>query len=148
MGRADEFYGKHDVDAVFHGNPTAPVPLERASRKKKIQDYDKSIIHGLLRTPPGDDVEVVDPRELHNLNQPMVTRAGVQHYMQNDDWKHGGQTYADQDSPGNRFPIVYDREDGQRLLLSGRHRATAALLKGEGLPVRRVSGPWGPPRGQ
>jgi hypothetical protein len=44
---------------------------------------------------------------------------------------------------------VYHREDDdQDLLLSGHHRAGAALLRGEPLKARLFQGGWGPPMRQ
>lgn len=139
----DQFWGKRDPDALFDKHPVRPAPFPRASRRKDIQDYDKSLVKSVLQRKP--ELVDVDPRTIH-ATQPQVTRAGVSHYMQNSDWETGGQTFHDNESVGNHYPLVYDREDGQRLLLSGHHRATTALLNGKTFKARQVSGPWGPPR--
>ena len=70
----------------------------------------------------------VDPRHLHST-QTNITLPGVNYYM-GDEYRQTGRTFADMDKAGNRFPVVYTRE-GQNKLLSGHHRATAALLRGE-----------------
>jgi hypothetical protein len=70
----------------------------------------------------------LDPRDLH-ATQGTVTRPGVNYYMGNE-YQETGRTYADMHQAGNRYPVVYTR-GGQNKLLSGHHRATAALLRGE-----------------
>lgn len=147
MSRAEDLYGKGDVDALFDGHPVRPVPFPRASRRKQFQDYDKSLVESALRTKNSEsDLVDVDPRTV-SATQPSVTRQGVQHYMEHPDYhKAGAETFADNGNAGNRVPFVYDREDGQRLLLSGHHRATSALLNGKTFKARQVKGPFGPHR--
>jgi len=77
-----------------------------------------------------------------------VTRSGVEHYMQGD-YERTGQTYADAHQAGNRFPVIYNRHNEatgttESLILSGHHRATKALLRGEQLRSIVVSGGYGP----
>lgn len=147
MGRADDLYGKGDPDALFDGHPVRPVPFPRASRRKDFQDYDSSLVESALKRQNSEnDLVDVDPRTVH-ATQPSVTRQGVKHYMEHPDYhKAGAETFADKGNAGNRVPFVYDREDGQRLLLSGHHRAVTALLNGKSFKARRVEGPWGPKR--
>ena len=52
-----------------------------------------------------------------------------------------GRTAADPHSVGNKYPTVYVRPSGQWDILSGHHRATAALLKGEALRARVIRQP-------
>lgn len=141
--RVHELHGSNDVGAIFgEHHDKALVPWPRAGRRKDRADYDKDVVTRGLSQPA--QVEDVDPRFLH-VTQPHIVRAGVVHYM-GDEYDRTGRTFADQGNVGNAFPVVYDRDDGYRLLLSGHHRATAALLKGRGLAARRFSGPWGPER--
>lgn len=141
--RVHELHGAGDVDAAFgeHGRVVAPWP--RASRRKDRAPYDQEVVRQGLSQPA--QVEDIDPRFLH-ATQPHVTRQGVSYYMDDPRYEEQGRTFADPGNVGNAFPVVYDREDGYRLLLSGHHRATAALLKGRGLKARRFEGPWGPER--
>ena len=145
----DRLYGSDDVDALFHGNPLASAPFTPAGRSTKKMDYDKDLVHDALVHPARHQLQAVDPRELRST-QPSVTRAGVQHYMNPDNpYEKTGETFAEQDNIGNRRPIVYDREDGERsckLILSGHHRAAAALLHGKPLQAVVVRGGWGPKR--
>lgn len=144
----DRRWGSKDVETVFPGGaPKAVVPMKAASRSKRRESYDKDLVHGTLRaamTGP-EQLKEYDPRTLR-ATQPMVTRAGVEHYLNTDQFEHHGTTFADQGNIGNRHPFVYEREDGEHLLLSGHHRGVAAILKGQPLRARSVAGPWGKER--
>jgi hypothetical protein len=150
----DQFWGANDVDALFKGGIKTPVPFDSATRLKKRASYDPSIVQDALireRRVPGTGVEDVDPRILR-ATQPSVLRPGVMHYMSGD-YERTGRTYADQGKLGNDVPVVYRRNDPERntsqaVLLSGHHRATAALLRGQPLRAIVVDGPWGPERGR
>jgi len=86
----------------------------------------------------------VDPRGVR-ATQPSVTRPGVSYYLTTR-YQRTGHTFADYHRVANRFPVVYQREDGEQLIISGHHRAAVALLNGKQLAARLVAGPWGPPR--
>jgi hypothetical protein len=132
----EQFHGKNDVDVIFKGHPLAPTPFPHAGGRKDKQSYDPDRVREAITHPSLSDV---DPRTVHST-QPSVTRAGVSHYLENT------EVYKDPHNAGNRHPVVYDRDDGRRLLLSGHHRATAALLRGEQFKAVVVPGPWGPAR--
>ena len=141
--------GEEGMARLFGGHPTTPVPWQRASMMKKRQPYDSSLVaHELTRPIGPEGLSHVDPRHLV-ATQAGITHAGVQHYMSNQFREHG-RTFADQHMLGNQHPFVYAREKPggghEELLLSGHHRATAALLRGEPLHARRVVGGWGPQR--
>lgn len=144
----DRRWGSKDLETVFPNDaPKAIVPLPAAARSKKRESYDKDLVTQRLTsamTGP-EDLKEYDPRTLH-ATQPMVTRAGVAHYLNTDQFEQHGETFADRGNVGNRHPFVYEREDGQNLLLSGHHRGIAAILKGENLRARSVKGPWGKER--
>jgi hypothetical protein len=148
----ESLHGSHDINAMFpEGTPKAGVPWQQMSRRKDRQDYDKDLVHHALGQQfHQHDLQPVDPRTLR-ASQPSLTRGGVEHYM-GDAYKRTGLPFADQQNPGNRNPVVYNREgmegnEPQSILLSGHHRAAAALLKGEPLEARVLHGPWGSPRG-
>ena len=141
--RVHRAYGAKNVEELFGDSPTTPTPWPRAARQKRRGDFDQGTVDAALREPVLSDV---DPRNLHST-QPGLTRQGVDYYL-GDEYQETGTTFADQDQAGNRYPVVYDREDGQSLLLGGHHRGAAALLRGEQLRAVRTEGPWGPPRGQ
>ena len=153
MINPDQLYGA-GIEAHFPtgSSPVQPAPWPRAGRSKARQDYDPEIVKSALMSSP--QLQYVDPRNLRST-QPSVTAPGVQHYVDNPAWHQTGETYADQGNPGNRNPVVYNRHETwppteggkvEPMLLSGHHRGTAALLRGEQLPAIVVDGPWGPPR--
>lgn len=137
-------HGAGDPRALFPEGSSAlrPAPWPRAPRSKVRQSYNKEIVAQELRSPAS--LKEVDPRQLH-ATQPSIRHEALAHYME-DDFNRSGIPYADKANIGNKFPLVYEREDGINMLLSGHHRAAAALLKGEPLRARRVQGPWGDPR--
>jgi len=57
-----------------------------------------------------------------------------------DEYEQTGETYADKDNIGNQMPVVYNKSNGQNVLLSGHHRAQAALLQGRQFDARQVYG--------
>ena len=119
------------------------VPFPAAGRRKDRNPYDKDLVHKALSNETA--TEQFDPRTLH-ATQPSVTRSGVQHYM--DPSNQG--LYADQHEAGNKHPVIYSRKDcadcpETNMILSGHHRATAALLQGRQLTGIRVQGGWGAP---
>jgi hypothetical protein len=139
----NQFYGK-GLSGLFPegASPVRTAPWQGASRRKSNQDYDPDVARHLLHGPP--TLSEVDPRTLR-ATQPMIHRPGVEHYM-GSEYGETGHTFADNDKIGNKFPLVYQREDGQNLILSGHHRAAAALAKGEPLRAIVGQGPWGPAR--
>jgi len=143
FSRAHKAFGAKNPEELFGESPTSPAPWPRAARQKRRGSFDQGRVDAALRNPV---LSEVDPRNLH-ATQPSITRAGVDYYL-GDEYQETGTTFADQDQAGNRFPVVYSREDGQNLALSGHHRAAAALLRGETLRAIHIEGPWGPERGR
>lgn len=136
----DQFFGVQDSSVVFGQRDHALVPFPSAGRSKKLKDYDQTAVDAAIDK---GETAPVDPRVLHAM-QPSVTRAGVEHYMENPD-----VLYADKHQAGNQHPVVYRRVANDKvthLLLSGHHRATAALLKGTDLNAVIAEGGWGPSR--
>jgi hypothetical protein len=124
------------------GKTTPPFPA--AGRSKRQMPYDEDLVHKALRGTP--ETEQIDPREVHST-QSWVTREGVAHYM-NPENQSSGKLFANEHEPGNRFPVVYSRSECEgcpetHMLLSGHHRATAALLEGRQFTGIRVKGGWG-----
>lgn len=131
------------IEGLPGTGPTAGIPFTFARGRAAVgRTYDM----GKVRAAAADKdypVTEVDPRGLSGV-QPSVTRDGVQHYLGNP-----SQTYADANnmagahSVGNRHPVVYETDDGaERVIMSGHHRATAALLSGQMLQAKVVKGPW------
>jgi hypothetical protein len=139
---SEKVWGSHAIESLFPDEtPITQTAWPSATRSRKRFDYDKEKVVDAVRqhlwTP---HLEQVDPRELH-ATQPAVTRAGVQHYM-----RPNPRRYADTGQAGNVHPVVYKRDDGVNLLLSGTHRGHAALLQGRQLDAVVVEGSWGKDR--
>lgn len=135
---AHRIYGAGTSSALFRGgSPIVPAPWQDRPRWKKYPTYDQEAVTEVLQRPPV--LEEMDPRNLH-ASQPSVTLPGVNYYMDDPTYWKTGETYADRGNVGNRFPVVYSDVRGRNILLSGHHRATAALLRGEPLVARRVRG--------
>jgi hypothetical protein len=146
MWSGHRFAGVQDPAKLFSHGDIAPAPFQRAGRSKQFQDYEVERVHELIRNAP-EGLREVDPRYLLST-QPSVTRPGVNYYMSGE-YEKTGKTYADQSHAGNIYPVVYERESErgiEPMLLSGHHRATAALLRGVPLRALVVRGRQGPPR--
>lgn len=131
---AHDAFGK-GTDQMF-GSGQLAMPFAGSH----IARHDKTLVKNELMKPDFH-LEDMDPRHLRGT-QAAVTKTGVDYYANSDHFKRTGETFADQNNLGNRHPVVYTHLNahGQEhnLLLSGHHRAAAALAKGEMLPVRRV----------
>ena len=146
MSRADDLYGSNDINRLFpDGSPITTAPFRQAGRRKDRQDFDVSLIHQAL-ADPNRKLEDVDPRTL-SARQPSVTRAGVSHYL-SPQFAESGELYAKNDSALNDVPVVYERDNGDRVAINAHHRATAALIQGQPHRAVVVRGPWGPVRGR
>jgi hypothetical protein len=133
---AHAIHGAGDAGAYFKGAPKAPTPWPSAGRTKSDpRGYKPDLVQKALSNP-GPHMREMDPRHLH-ATQPSVTSEGVNHYM-GDDYRKTGRTFADQHVESNRFPVVYTDPQGRNKLLSGHHRATAALLQGRQLRAIHV----------
>ncbi|HET7110265.1 MAG TPA: hypothetical protein VFI41_05300 [Gemmatimonadales bacterium] len=136
---ARALYGSKDMERLFPGQiPRAGAPWPSAGRRKNEPKFDQAAVTAELeRSPRTVDI---DPRIL-SAGQPHVTRAGVEHYMSGK-YEQTGETFADQHNVGNQFPFVVTkpRPTGghEHLIISGHHRATAALLQGRKLTTRWV----------
>ena len=122
------------LEGAFGAGPTAPAPWPRAPRLKGQKLYDEALVHEALKQPPR--LEKVDPRILY-ATQPSVVKSHAEYYL-TDTYKRTGRPSADQGNVGNQFPTVYVNKKGQHLLLSGHHRALAAMIQGEQLDARIV----------
>lgn len=140
FSRVNQLHGSGNLDKIS-ANAAAPgvVPWPTATASKKKPLYDKNVVTGALSQPKSEkDVRPQDPRQLH-ATQTGLTRGGVEYYM-GDEYSKTGRTYADQDNLGNTRPVVYHKSDGRSLLLSGHHRAGAALLQGGQFNAQHVFG--------
>lgn len=135
-------------EELFKGSPKIPTPWPRAGRMKTMQDFDPEVVKRTIERAP-EDLMDIDPRILHS-SQPWITGAGVEHYLRGD-YEKTGKTFADAGNAGNVYPFVYVRQSGEKetpIILSGHHRAAAALVQGRPLRALVARGGWGPPRRQ
>jgi hypothetical protein len=131
--QAHRMHGK-GVDAMFSGGKPLAKPWTGnrvgGRRQELIQAH---IIGGMKGFAHPENV---DPRWLH-MSQDAVTSHIVRHYAENPEYRETGMTHSDQGNVGNRIPLVYQRaEHGDRTILSGHHRAAAALAQGK--PLRAL----------
>lgn len=132
---AHRLYGIGSADELFHGAPRTTAPWPKAGGIKGERLWDQDRVTSALQQPPR--LEEMDPRALH-ATQAHVTRSGVNYYM-GDLYLRTGQTFADHTNVGNTYPTVYSDRRGRNLLLSGHHRAAAALLRGTPLRARHIT---------
>lgn len=148
--RADKAYGRGDVSAIggSGGSPLIVPPWNQASSWKGRKMYRTDLVQEAVRNH--QEPEEIDPRHLH-ATQSHLIRAGVNHYLSGSK-----ELYADAHQAGNQTPVVYARNnregssdmpdwwtDTDHILLSGHHRAAAALLRGEQFKAIVVRGPHG-----
>lgn len=116
------------------------IPWERATmgtRSRPIP-YEKGLVHAELERPiRSANVREFDPRHVLG-SQPSIVAHITRHYLE------GGRNapiHSDQENVGNQMPFVYvHRNTGELRLLTGHHRASAALLRGEPLVARYTIG--------
>ena len=126
---AHRIHGSGDPEALFGGHAKQVAPWPKAgATKSNPRGYDPDLVQRAILNPQ-QHMREMDPRSLH-ATQPWVTREGVSYYM-GEEYNRTGRTFKDMSEAGNRFPVVYTDVQGRNRLLSGHHRATAALLKGE-----------------
>ena len=137
-GRADRAYSSDDLRTLFADEaPLTVVPWSRAAPLGRRPEAERHAVASMVGSPPRADQFVdLDPREL-SASQPSLLRAGVAFYLEVE-YRRSGRTYADRMDPGNKYPIVHAR-DGALVVLSGHHRAAAALLQGIHLRARVVT---------
>lgn len=133
--------GTEGISKIFGPAPTAITPWQSVGRSKKYglmaPEEREAVNTELRRQPPS--LEEFDPRPLL-ATQPSIVRHHLDYYMGRN-FDLTGQTSADQGNVGNRFPVILHRPSrNQNVILSGHHRATAALLKGVPLRALRVEG--------
>lgn len=135
--RPIQLFGSGRATRLFGSAMVTPTPWPQAGRRKDGSHHDRELIRRAMSEPPV--IESIDPRYLHST-QPSVVREYVDAYMgeEGEVYSRTGRTVRDQGNPGNQWPTVYERRDGRRDILSGHHRATKALLRGEALQGRII----------
>lgn len=146
--RAEQFFGE-GIDRLFPAGASSKqrTPWETAGHLKDRRQFKQELVNEALRRPP--QLQDIDPVDLL-ATQPSVLRHHVEHYMTGD-YERTGETSSKEATIGNRFPMVYRREPNplnpdtgvQNLILSGHHRAAAALVQGKPLRAIIVEGPYG-----
>lgn len=130
-------FGAEDPTRLFGASPSTTAPWPPAPRwKSRPAVYDKTAMANMLMRPP--QLQEFDPRNLHS-SQRGVTLPGVTYYLGNE-YERTGETYADKSDIGNKYPIVYRNRQGMNVVVSGHHRAAAALLQGRPLRARFLTG--------
>jgi hypothetical protein len=138
-----QLHGTKDIEGLFppRSAPTTTVPFPSGSRSKTEPRFNQEAVTAELNRPPR--TVDIDPRIL-SAGQPQVTRAGVEHYL-GGTYEKTGETYEPGHNVGNQFPFVVtkrtsspNQEPHEHLIISGHHRAAAALLKGEKLTTRWI----------
>lgn len=137
--RVRQLHGTKDIEGLFPGGaPKTTVPWPSGRRKKTEPKYDQDAVTAELIRPTR--LVDIDPRIL-SAGQPHVTRPGVAHYL-GDQYRATGETYEAGHNVGNQFPFVVtkhgDTDSPEHLIISGHHRAAAALLRGERLQTRWI----------
>jgi len=138
--RIDAAWGNGTRGLFGNSMTTTPVPWPVYPRNKKSRGpiYDQDAVSAALRNPRP---EPVDPRFLF-ATQPNLVRQHVDFYFDGPG-RGTGKLAADQDRASNRYPIVYVDRAGRQVLLTGHHRAAAALAHGEDLEALVVRAPSG-----
>ena len=131
---ADRYWGCGDLDALFGEHSQVIAPWPRAPRHKSQPAFDRTEIGQLLRRPV--DLAEIDPRDLWS-SQPWVLRRHADHYLTGR-WERTGKISADGHAELNQFPVVVLDHCQRSVIVSGHHRATAALVEGRPLLVRRA----------
>ena len=149
--RAEQFRGK-GIESIFPEGSSgiSGTPWESASRLKHYEDYDKNLVSETLRRPP--KLQDIDPVDLRST-QPRILKQHVDYYL-SDEYRKTGKTSQQESNVGNRYPFIYRREPNpinpeagsENVILSGHHRAAAALVSGQPLRAIIVEGPWGQKR--
>jgi hypothetical protein len=114
------------VEKLFAHHDKVPVPFPSIGRKKTEPLFDRAKVEAAVKTPRLVDI----PTDNLHATQPWVTKSGVQHYTTGQ-YERTGKTFADAHQAGNTYPVVYEKADGRRVILSGHHRAVAAKITGK-----------------
>ena len=123
-------FGCHRLLKLFGQSDTAACPWPTAD-----VSIPQEIIDTVVASP--DDVNEVDPRLLF-ATRPTLNRKRAEYYL-SDAWETTGRTAADPLAAQNRTPIVITDALGRLVIVTGHHRALAALIRGRTLRCLRGS---------
>lgn len=132
-------HGTKDIERLFPGQiPKTLTPWPGAGRRKGEPRYDQAAVAAELEGPTR--LVDIDPRIL-SAGQPHLVRGGVEHYL-GDTYRQRGETFEAGHNVGNQFPFVVTKSHPtaghEHVIISGHHRAAAALLRGESLRTRWI----------
>lgn len=135
-------HGSKDIERLFPGQiPKTLTPWPGANKRTLYTPRLTEGVHAELEREPR--TVDIDPRIL-TAGQPHLVRAGVEHYM-GDEFERTGRTFEPGHNVGNQFPFVVTKRSNspnmpeyEHVLLSGHHRAAAALLRGRKLTTRWI----------
>lgn len=132
VDHAHKFVAQDQLKKLFpNDEPQVIAPWPKTGRTKGKPLFDPQKVVEAVQNPVLHDV---DPTTLKST-QGWVTRAGVAHYL-TPEYDRTGKVFADADQPTNRYPVVLRRANGDNVILSGHHRAAAALVSGK--PLRAI----------
>ena len=94
--------------------PVRVIPFDRAVGRAPRSTIDRALVADVVRARANADLRLLDPSTLR-ATQRGVTKAGVAWYLTGR-YEMTGETYADRDVPLNRFPVIYERSNGERLI--------------------------------
>ncbi len=129
----DGFRRMFEVWGQDEPNPTAHVPLRRASTRPLSHVVDSGVVDAVFGSADRPR-RLVDPRGLW-ASQHGVTWSGVDYYLNKPRYRRTAWTWADQWKRINREVVVWATAPEGPQLLSGHHRTTVALLRGEPIEV-------------
>lgn len=122
--------------------PTTGVPFPKQARtSNRLAYFNQAAIEQGVKDR---HLAELDPRSLMS-GQPSITHQGMRYYM-GDEYEKTGRTFADHGA-GNAIPVIYESTHPdfgwpERTILSGHHRATAALLRGSPLLAVHIKAPY------
>lgn len=152
--RAERAFGSRDLSRIAPSGPVGTTPWKTAGSWHGREVYDKDAVQSAVKQVRAGQAHLteVDPRYLY-ATQPGITRAGVSHYLEHEEPE---ASFADTHNSGNKYPVIYKRDNRSgnpdlpdwwnshdHIILSGHHRAAAALLRGEQFKAVLVEGPHG-----
>lgn len=134
FGSASKFEGRNV--ATINMRPTTSVPYPQG---KADVDWDRTESFNRVPLVEADPHGLVD---LH-ASQPGIQHGALRHYLSTKQFggSEGNDLFDQQRGMDNDHPVIFQNEDsGERTLLSGHHRTTAALISGHPLLARVVRG--------
>lgn len=127
FGRAHAFHSETGQARTYTFSPTARLFLPGSAAARR--EVPAEAMHGSNHW----QVEPMDPRELTGT-QDGLQGAALSHYL-SDDYRKGGHLFDKSRGADNDIPTVVGFQR-RKFLMTGHHRAAAALLKGEPLQAR------------